>query len=214
MVGAGQLPGVGGTNGTTYKTSAFTAAAGDTLRYFFNYVSSDGQSAPGEFVYEDYTWAQLQDTVGNVVATLITARTEPSGNIIPGAGIPIPVDAVLTPSSVTITGGAPTWSPLGTWSNQCWGPGCGYTNWVQSDYTIQNGGTYVLAFGVSNWGDQIYDSGLAFAGLTVGGSAIPGEAEDDEIEIATPLPAALPMFAGGLGVIGIIAARRKRKTRA
>ena len=28
---------------------------------------------------------------------------------------------------------------------------------------------------------------------------------------ATPLPAALPLFAGGLGVIGLLARRRKRK---
>ena len=28
---------------------------------------------------------------------------------------------------------------------------------------------------------------------------------------ATPLPAALPLFAGGLGMIGLLARRRKRK---
>ena len=28
---------------------------------------------------------------------------------------------------------------------------------------------------------------------------------------ATPLPAALPLFAGGLGVMGLLARRRKRK---
>jgi hypothetical protein len=31
---------------------------------------------------------------------------------------------------------------------------------------------------------------------------------------ATPLPAALPLFAGGLGVIGLVAGRRKRKAQA
>ncbi len=29
---------------------------------------------------------------------------------------------------------------------------------------------------------------------------------------ATPLPAALPLFAGGLGVMGLLARRRTRKT--
>jgi hypothetical protein len=29
--------------------------------------------------------------------------------------------------------------------------------------------------------------------------------------VATPLPAALPLFAGGLGVIGLLARRKKRK---
>jgi hypothetical protein len=32
------------------------------------------------------------------------------------------------------------------------------------------------------------------------------------VTAATPLPAALPLFAGGLGVIGFLAKRRKRKT--
>ena len=32
------------------------------------------------------------------------------------------------------------------------------------------------------------------------------------VQAATPLPAALPLFAGGLGVIGLLARRRKRKT--
>jgi hypothetical protein len=32
-----------------------------------------------------------------------------------------------------------------------------------------------------------------------------------EFGVATPLPAAFPLFAGGLGVIGLIAGRRKRK---
>ena len=34
----------------------------------------------------------------------------------------------------------------------------------------------------------------------------------DEVPAATPLPAALPMFAGGLGMVGFLARRRKRKT--
>jgi hypothetical protein len=33
----------------------------------------------------------------------------------------------------------------------------------------------------------------------------------DETTAATPLPAALPLFTGGLGVIGLIARRRKQR---
>ena len=32
-----------------------------------------------------------------------------------------------------------------------------------------------------------------------------------EVTLATPLPAALPLFAGGLGVLGLLARRRKKK---
>ena len=40
-----------------------------------------------------------------------------------------------------------------------------------------------------------------------------GPLHGDEVGIsATPLPAALPLFAGGLGIIGLIARNRKRKT--
>jgi hypothetical protein len=34
---------------------------------------------------------------------------------------------------------------------------------------------------------------------------------DGSITAATPLPAALPLFAGGLGVLGFLARRRKKK---
>jgi hypothetical protein len=38
--------------------------------------------------------------------------------------------------------------------------------------------------------------------------------QSDITDTATPLPAALPLFAGGLGVIGLLARRRKRKAAA
>jgi hypothetical protein len=218
--GFGQLPGIpvtdgsaGATNGTLYTTSPFTANAGASLNYYFNYITSDGQTPQGgTFVFQDYAWAQLRDLANNIIATLLTARTEPTGSIIPGTDMPV-ISAILNPTSVPIitvdstlqTG--PTWSPLGSSSGTCYGPGCGYTGWVNSTYAIQNSGTYVLLFGVTNWADTAFDSGLAFSGLTIGG--VPIEGEDDIA--ATPLPAALPLFATGLGALGLLGWRRKRK---
>src|SRR5450631_316973 len=50
LTGVGSL-GVGGeTNGSTYTSNPFTAAANDILSYNFNYVTSDGSG------YEDYAW--------------------------------------------------------------------------------------------------------------------------------------------------------------
>lgn len=156
--GAGQLPGVGGTNGSEFSTS-FVAAAGDQLRYVFNFVTSDGQSAPGQFVYEDYASVRLLDAAsGALVAMLFNARTEPAGSIAPGDGLPaIDPGVTLTPASVGITpgsgaGGAPVWAPLGSSSGSCWGPGCGLTGWIESTYTIAAAGSYELVFGVTNWG--------------------------------------------------------------
>jgi len=192
--GAGQLSGVGGTNGTSYTTDVFAATAGQELEYYFNYITSDGSG------YADYAWVQLLDNADNLVATLLTARTKPSGNIIPGQDLPA-IDATLTPPSVEIIGGGPIWSALGGSSGACYAAGCGYTGWVLSNYVIASTGLYKLVFGVSNWSDTGWDSGLAFSGLTIDGKPIENE---------IPLPAAFPLFLAGVASLGLFRRRRKQ----
>ena len=160
--GAGQLPGEGGINGSDYTTSAFSAAAGDDLEFWFNYVTSDGSG------FADYAWASLLTAGLDPVAILFTARTQASGTIVPGFDLP-GVEATLDPASVPIIDGGPAWSPLGGSSGGCYSAGCGYTGWVNSKYEIAEAGNYVLRFGVTNWGDSGFDSGMAFSGITVGG---------------------------------------------
>ena len=80
--GAGQLPGEGGTNGTLYTTSEFSVAAGEDLEFWFNYVTSDGSG------FADYAWAALLTSDLDPVAILYTARTQPSGTIVPGLDLP------------------------------------------------------------------------------------------------------------------------------
>ncbi len=58
--GVGQIPGVGGTNGSTFTTSNFAANAGDSLKFNFNYVTSDGQITAQDIIYEDCSFAALQ----------------------------------------------------------------------------------------------------------------------------------------------------------
>jgi hypothetical protein len=145
---------------------------------------------------------------------LFNARAEPTGLIVPGSGLP-PIDpgVTLTPASSVMTlgsgtqgnmAGGPAWSPLGSYSGWCWGPGCGYTGWIQSDYTVPTTGSYKLQFGVTNWGDNIYDTGMAFDAISVGGGPPIGE--------GTPEPAAWAVMLIGLCVIGASArsARRRR----
>lgn len=188
------LSGIGGTTGSVLRSVLFSANASDNLQFQFNYVTSDGSG------YADYAWARLLDAASNQIAILFTARTKPSGTIVPGDGMPLPT-ATLTPPSVPIIPGAPVWSPLGSSSGTCYASGCGYTGWIQSDYAIAAAGNYYLEFGAVNWSDTIYQSGLAFDGVTVGGVIIGGGG-------SIPEPATLMLM--GLGLAGMGMARRHK----
>lgn len=190
MEGVG-LTGLVGKEGSVLKSNLFSANAGDDLEFFFNYVTSDGSG------FADYAWARLLDSASNQVAMLFTARTKASGNIVPGLGMPTP-EATLTPGTVEIIAGGPAWAPLGADSTKCYATGCGYTDWVQSNYSILNSGSYFLEFGVTNWTDNGYDSGLAFDGITVAGVDI------------TPVDEPISLAVFGLALMGLAAARQRK----
>lgn len=188
------------TNGSTLATSIFSATAGTNLNFYFNYITSDGAG------FADYAWAELYSSTNTPVALLFTARTEPTGSIVPGTGLPAPA-ATLNPSSVPIIAGGPAWSPLGSSSGECFSAGCGYTGWINSNYTIAAAGDYYLKVGVTNWIDQAFDSGLAMDGVTVGGVPITPPVTPS----AVPEPSTLMLL--GTGFVGL-ATSVKRKLRA
>ncbi|MDO5706421.1 MAG: NF038132 family protein [Paracoccus sp. (in: a-proteobacteria)] len=196
--GGGQLPGLGGTNGSTVTTGAFAAAAGDALEFLFNYVTSDGAG------YADYGWARVIDAVSNSqVALLFTARTTPGGDTVPGFGMPQP-EATMVPADTPIIPGGPVWDVLGSDSGNCYDLGCGYTGWIKSTYQFQNDGLYQLQFGVSNWSDTSWHSGMAFSGAIVGNVVITPPVDPSPV----PLPASALLLAGGVAAMGALRRRR------
>lgn len=164
------------TNGSRMLFAPFPAQAGDRIDVLFNYVSTDGKG------FDDYAWARLVDAdTQTLVAWLFTARSSNSatGNIVPGDVLRRdefdPRQVIVNYDDFDFTSKTVDdpidWAPLGASNGTCRrdnAPGCGFTGWLQSRHSFAQAGQYRLEVGVVNWGDEAYDSGLAFdvRGLT------------------------------------------------
>jgi hypothetical protein len=212
----------GNTNGTVLQSNVFSASAGETLKYNFNYVTSDGAT------YSDYAWTRVLNASDKSQAALIfTARTniDLNANVVPGFGLANP-DTTLSRNALIISSynntdfspgvAGPEWSPLGVGgsSNTCYSTGCGYTGWVGTSFTFNSSGKYILEFGVTNWDDTAFDSALAFNSVKIRNKeGVEFEIDDDlrkfgSLAAAVPEPETYAMLLAGLGMMGAIARRR------
>lgn len=203
----------GNNNGSIVVSDSFSALAGDSLELWFNYISTDGRG------YDDYAWARLIDANSqSTAAWLFTARSTNSarGNVVPGdvlkrqldSGAPDELDAVLNEGNrVGFDVSSTEWAPLGPWSGFCWDSAntCGPSGWISSQYSFAADGDYRLEFGVINWGDEAFDSALAFDFAGLDAQRFP----DATLISAVPEPASVAMWLAGLGLLGTLAQRRR-----
>ena len=90
---------------------------------------------------------------------------------------------------------------------------CTNTYWGDTLATLDS-----IAYGSTTFGLlAVYKSGVEIGDWNNNGLTIPAQADIQSITIntaTTPLPATLPLFASGLGALGLLGWRRKRKAQA
>ncbi len=184
------------TNGSLMVSSNFAASQGQQLRVNFNYITTDADE------FGDYAWAKIVNASTNASTFLFTARSTTQGNsVIPG-GNDMPAIGADLSGTPDVNDTKPDWGPLGDSNNTCFNSltnnGCGFTGWLTSTYTFANSGDYRLEFGVTNWGDTRFNSGLAFqfAGMTS----------------PTPEPSTFLLMSAALALFGVNASRRRKRT--
>jgi hypothetical protein len=134
------------TDGSTYTTATFTPGVGGSLKFAFNFISSDGTNGGS---YPDNAWVDLVDVTSPSITELFSSTT-----------------------TVTPLSGGTNASVLGSWSGQCYGAGCGNTGWESVSHDFSDTDTYYLEFGVVNANDTLYDSALYFDGAEENGRSL------------------------------------------
>ena len=121
-------------------------------------------------------------------------------------------DHFFTPTSYTISDGVQTYTAAnstGSFSVTTTNLTAQILHWDMLVSNIVNGSDFI----------RTTDGGDIGTFITAGGSVVLGDNTrpgtwTQSSGVVTPLPAALPLFAGGLGALGLLGWRRKRKAQA
>lgn len=226
------------TNGSKVVSTSFSALASDRLTLYFNYVTTDGRGYD-DYAWARLVSATTNQTAAWLF-TARSANApdgDGTGDYVPGKVLSEQVNfkdldskdpnrqlgAVLNDGNPVIgmPGGSNTnWAPLGLADGGvngsygwCWdtGSGCGSTGWIKSQYTFAGAGSYYLEFGVTNWGDEIFDSALAFDFGGLQRSSF-GNVTVLENAVAAPVPEPenWALMMAGVSLMGFVARRRRR----
>jgi len=168
------------TNGSSVQTSVLSLSQGQSISFNFDYLTTD--TGYSNTYFPDYSWAALYQEVGStasLVGYLFTAESWTGGARVDAGVVNSTIGTVNQPTASVVTNN-PTFSQLGPESGQCWSlgggtAGCGYTGWSSVSYSVASTGNYFVTFGVTNVGDQLYDSALAIANLVVSGTQSGGQ---------------------------------------
>lgn len=209
--------GVGSTNGSAMISPVFTANAGQVLRFDFAFISNDGTQTFSDWAAAFLLPTDANGNPIGASLNLFTARTSDNSQVVPGFGFSaFPSGLVLTPSTAFLqgdtfcldglTGGTSCADPNATQFgpyrypfdpnsppdpiNNPFVPG-GSAPWIDATFTFDpsTSGTYELIMATGNVGDEVYSSGLLFAGQSITGGS---PAED------VPEPSTLLLLEGGL----------------
>ena len=147
----------------------------------------------------------------------------PSGNIDTPAYINVHDGGVVgnVTATVSIAGGVTRSDPgqaedqfgnMNTWTGAVQAPTVTFTltthnsfTWSSAADVLMDSTGYSSFYGLNGWTGFEATTAAQYAGAYIPGQGNPGD---------TPLPAALPLFASGLGALGVLGWRRKRKTQA
>ena len=169
----------------------------------YNYVLGGSPTAAGNAI--DASWLQTSSVIGGTVWDLGAPATNAAVFNTIDHG-PLPLEAIESTVYLSKTGLAGSWVQAVTLKVWLEGYSTGI-DWDGFVYAVGTGTNDTFRYATIIWGGP---GGLQADGDNEINGILALDANLNTIPQGTPVPAALPLFATGLGALGLIAFRRKR----